>query len=150
VAAIALRSSAIIGRSVQDVWAFLSNPENEPRWHTDILEVKSASDPDSGVGTRWVLGATYLVIVQFMGRNEYEIEITGLEENRRVEITTQTGPMKPTATYLLEPADGGTRFLRHVDVPLSGPMRVLGPLMRRSMQKRNDRFVQNLKDLLEG
>jgi hypothetical protein len=29
-------------------------------------------------------------------------------------------------------------------------MRLLGPLMRRDLRKRNARFVRNLKDLLEG
>lgn len=149
VAKITAESSAIIGRSVQDVWAFVSDPRNEPKWHTDILEIRSASDPAGGSPTSWVLGDTWLVTVQFMGRKEGAVEITGLEANRRFEITTRTGPMKPIATYLFEPADGETRFTRRVEMPLDGPMRILGPVMRREMQKRNARFVQNLKGLLE-
>jgi hypothetical protein len=34
-------------------------------------------------------------------------------------------------------------------MPLHGPMRILAPLMRRDLEKRNARFVQNLKALLE-
>jgi carbon monoxide dehydrogenase subunit G len=146
---ITAESSAIIGRSLEDVWAFVSDPRNEPRWHTDILEIKSASDPAGGPPTNWVHGATLLVTVQFMGRREYEVEITGLEASRRLQFTTRTGPVKPISTYLLESADGQTRFTRHVDLPLHGPMRILAPLMRRDVEKRNARFVENLKALLE-
>ena len=131
------------------MWAFVSDPRNEPKWHTDILEIKSEADPSSGPPSSWVLGSTWLVTVQFMGRRDYVVEITGLEPNRRLEITTKTGAMKPIATYLFEPANGGTRFTRHVDLPLQGPLRIMKPLMRRNAQKRNANFVQNLKDLLE-
>jgi hypothetical protein len=148
-AKITAESSAIIGRSVQDVWAFVSHPMNEPKWHTDILEIRSASDSAGGPPTNWIDGTTLLVTVQFMGRREYEVEITGLEANRRLQFTTRTGPLKPVSTYLLESADDGTRFTRHVDMPLHGPMRIFGPLMRRDLEKRNARFVQNLKALLE-
>jgi hypothetical protein len=37
-------------------------------------------------------GGTWLVTVQFIGRKEYEVEITGLETNRRLQFTTRTGP----------------------------------------------------------
>jgi hypothetical protein len=146
---ISVESSAVIERSVQDVWAFVSDPRNEPKWHTDILKIKSDADTSGGSGSTWVLGSTWIVSVQFMGRREYLVQITGLEPNRRLEITTKTGPMRPIATYLFEPADGGTRFTRHVDIPLQGPFRIMKPLMGRGARKRNARFVQNLKNLLE-
>ncbi len=146
---ITAESSASIERPVQDVWAFVSNPSNEPRWHTDIVDIKSAGDPAGHSPESWAVGATWLVTVQFMGRRQYEVEITAVEPMRRIEITTKTGPMKPIASYEFQGADGHTRFTRRVDMPLSGPMRLLAPLMRGDLRKRNARFVQNLKELLE-
>jgi hypothetical protein len=58
--------------------------------------------------------------------------------------------MRPVTTYRLEPADLATRFTRTVEMPLDGPMRLLAPLMRRNMQARNRRFVENLKRLVEA
>jgi uncharacterized protein YndB with AHSA1/START domain len=144
-----VENTAIIERPIGDVWAFASDARNEPRWHTDILEVRSASGPDGGPYTIWRLGDTLLVTVQFMGRNDYEVEVTGLEEGRRLELTTRTGPMRPTATYHFEPEDGSTRFTRTVEMPFRGPMRLMAPLIRRNLKKRNARFVDNLKSLLE-
>ena len=146
---ISAESSAIIDRPVAEVWSFVRDPRNETKWHTDILEVTSAADPASGPGEEWVVGKTLLVTVQFMGRKSYEVEITRMEDNQLLEITTMTGPMKPVATYRFEPSNGGTRFTRHVDIPVQGMMRVLVPLMRRTARKRNEQFVENLKSLLE-
>jgi uncharacterized protein YndB with AHSA1/START domain len=149
-ATISAESSTIIDRPLEDVWAFVSDPRNEPKWHTDILEIKSAADQAGGPGKDWVLGERLLVTVQFMGPKQYEVEVTAKEANQRLEITTRTGPIKPVATYLFERSSEGTRFTRHVDIPLEGSVRLLQPLMRRNTQKRNARFVQNLKRLLEG
>jgi uncharacterized protein YndB with AHSA1/START domain len=146
---ISAESAVVLSRPVEEVWAFVSDPRNEPKWHTDILAIKSEADPSSGPEGSWDLGSTWLVTVQFMGRRDYVVQITGLEPNRRVEITTKTGPMKPVATYLFEPANGGTRFTRHVDLPVQGPLRIMKGLIRKNLQKRNATFVQNLKDLLE-
>lgn len=107
---ISVHSSAVIDRPVQDVWAYVADPGNEPTWHTDILEIKPEADPSAELPSRWDLGSRWLVTVQFMGRKQYVVEITGLEPNHRLEITTQTGPMRPVATYRFEPADDGTRF----------------------------------------
>ena len=146
---ISAESSAVIARPIQEVWAFVSDPRNEPKWHTAILEIRPEADPSSGPPSSWELGSTWLVTVQFMGRREYVVEITGLEPYRRLEITTKTGPMRPIVTYLFEPANGGTRFTRHLDLPVQGSFRIMQPLMRRNAKKRNADFVQNLKDLLE-
>lgn len=146
---IALASNATIKRPIEHVWEFVSNPRNEPRWHTDILAIRTATDPSSEPDISWSRGSRWVVTVQFMGRRDYEIEITDVQPNQRIEISTMTGPMRPTASYKFESVDGGTRFTRSVVMPLSGPMRLAAPLMRRSMQKRNDGFVANLKHLLE-
>lgn len=141
-------SSDTIPQPTDDVWSFVSNPANEPRWHTDILQVRPAHDPSGALPARWTLGSVWLVTVQFMGRRDYEVEITDVVPNERIEFTTKTGPMRPITRYLFEPSDGGTRFTRQVTMPLKGPMRALAPLLRRDLDKRNARFVQNLKGLL--
>ncbi|MPZ60847.1 MAG: hypothetical protein GEU93_06040 [Propionibacteriales bacterium] len=143
--AISVEASTVIARPVEEVFAFASDQANEPTWHTDILEIRPApgSDVGRGLGSRWI------VMVSFMGRNEYEVEVTGFQPNRLVEITTKSGPLRPTTTYRLEPAGGGTRFRRHVDIPLYGMFRLMRPLIAPSAGRRNARFVENLKALLE-
>lgn len=76
-------------------------------------------------------------------------QLRELEPNRRIEITTIEGPLRPATTYWFEPVDDRTRFSSHVDIPLRGPVRLLEPLLRRLASRRNARFTENVKAILE-
>ncbi|MGH2738960.1 MAG: SRPBCC family protein, partial [Actinomycetota bacterium] len=77
-------------------------------------------------------------------------KVTGWEPNRREVIEVTSKPFSPTLTYLFEPADGGTKFTRQIDVEAGGFFKIVMPLMRRMMRKQNAQFLQNLKKVLEG
>ena len=141
----------LIERPVDEVFAFVSNPHNEPRWHTDILQVRPMSSSTEGeLPDSWGQQRTWITTVQFMGRKDYEVEVTAFEPNLRIEFTTRTGPLLPIANCLFEPSDGGTLFTRHVQVPLQGAYRLMKPFMKRDAPKRQDKFVQNLKGILDS
>ena len=140
---ISAEHTVVINRPVEDVFAFVADQTNEPKWHTDVLEVRPTAPLK--------LGGTLTWVIKFMGRNEYEMEVTGFEPHRHIELTTREGPLKPTVTHRFEPADGGTRYTRHVDMPLKGMIRIVGPIMvaTGAARKRQVRFAENLKNLLE-
>lgn len=138
-------ASTVIDQPIQDVFAFASDQQNEPGWHTDVLAIRPAP-ASAGAGG---LGSTWLVTVGFFGRNEYEVEVTRFEPDRLVEITTRSGPLRPTTTHAFEPAELGTRFFRRVEIPLEGKSRILKPLLARVARRRNARFVEDLKNALE-
>lgn len=132
-----------IDRSVEDVFDFVTDQANEPKWHTDVLEVSPEAPLE--------LGSTVTWLVKFMGQNEYISEVTAFEHRRRIELTAREGPLKPILTHAFVPVNGGTRYTRHVEIPLRGKFRLLGPVMKatRAADKRNARFAENLKRLLE-
>ena len=145
-------AKTLIERPVADVFSFVTDPNNEPRWHTDIVEVRrgleadTASTPESS----YHQGGLWIWTARFMGRQaEGEVEVTVFEPNRRIEFTTRTGPVLPVATCLLEPADGGTIFIRRVEIPLQGGYRLAKPLIQRKAIKGQQRYVTNLKSILE-
>lgn len=142
----------LIGRPLEDVFSFASNPNNEPRWHTDILAVRPAAGSPAGgeMPHSWTRGSMWNVTVQFMGRMEGEVEVTAFEPNHRIEFTTRTGRLRPIATCLFEPADRATLVTRHVEIPLHGLSRVMKPMMQRMGTQRQQRFVENLKRILES
>jgi uncharacterized protein YndB with AHSA1/START domain len=146
-------ASVLIERPVEEVFAFASDPHNEPKWHTDIVNVRNrtpGSSADGNLPNSWGQEKTWITTVQFMGRKEYEVEVTAFELNHRIEFTTRTGPLLPIATCLFKPSNGGTLFTRHTEVPLKGLYRLLQPLMKWDGPRRQERFVQNLKRILEG
>jgi uncharacterized protein YndB with AHSA1/START domain len=132
-----------IDRPVEEVFDFVADQANEPKWHTDVLEVNPQ--------VRLQLGSAVTWLVKFMGENQYVSEVTAFEPQHRIQLTAREGPLKPTLTHTFKQVNGGTRYTRNVQIPLEGMFRVVGPVMKASgaAQKRNARFAQNLKNLLE-
>lgn len=140
---ISAKHTVDIDKPTTDVFAYVSDQSNEPKWHTDVLEVRPQGPIE--------LGSTITWLVKFMGKNQYVSKVTAFETPRRIELTTQEGPLKPILTHTFEPVNGATRYTRWVQIPLSGMFRLVGPLMRASgaARRRNARFAENLKQLLE-
>ncbi|MGI8658125.1 MAG: SRPBCC family protein [Candidatus Limnocylindria bacterium] len=138
--------SVEIDRPIEDVFAFVADQSNEPKWHTDVVEVVRPG-PDQPIQ----LGSSVVWVIDFMGRSEYEAEVTVFEPNRCIELTARRGPLKPILTHRFERAGSGTRYTRHIDIPPSGVFRVLEPILRAAgvARKRQIRFAENLKTVLE-
>ena len=136
--------STTINRSVAEVFAYVSDVSHEPAWHTDVLEARQTSEGPIGIGT------TFLIRVKpSMGVSEGVAEVIGFEPNRRQVMRGEMGRMRPTITDLCEPADGGTKFTRRIQIEVSGLMGLMLPLMGPMIGKRNAGFVANLKQVLE-
>ena len=133
-----------IERPVEEVFTYVTNTANDPAWHTDILEAHKTSEGPIGSGTTW-----HLRFKPAMGVSEGDTEVMTFEPNRMEVMRGVVGPMQPTLTYLFEPADGGTRFTRRIQIKVSGIMRLMEPLMRLMTPKGNTRFLANLKRVLE-
>ena len=58
--------------------------------------------------------------------------------------------MRPTVTLRFEPASGGTRFTREVQIRPSGIGRPFAPIFVRAVNGRSAGFVENARRALEG
>jgi uncharacterized protein YndB with AHSA1/START domain len=141
---IRIESSETIDRPVEEVFAFVTDSTNDPRWHKDAVEATKTSAGPIG------LGSTFTVIIKFMGRKQAHWKVTGWEPNRREVIEVTAKPFSPTLTYLFEPAGGGTRFTRRVEIAPTGFFKFMQPMVRSMAGKRNGQFVRHLKDVLES
>jgi uncharacterized protein YndB with AHSA1/START domain len=136
--------SITINRPVAEVFAYVSDVSNEPAWHTDVLEARQTSAGPIGIG------ATFLIRVKpSMGVSEGVTEVIGFEPDRRQVMRGEMGSMRPTITDLFEPADGGTKFTRRIQIEASGLMRLMLPLMRPMTGRMHTGFLANLKRVLE-
>jgi len=139
------RSDSItIDRPVDEVWAYVTDVTNDPAWHTDILEATKTSEGPIGTGTVW-----HARFKPAMGISEGDMRVVTFEPDRRQVMKGDIGPMHPTLTYLLEPSDGGTTFTRHVQISVSGWMKIMSPMMGMMLSKQNKGFLANLKRVLE-
>ena len=135
-----------VERPVDEVFAFVADMENEPRWHTDILGAERLTEGDVREGTNYR--------VQFrpqpMSPPEATVEIVKFEPGRRIVSRSDMGNMKPELTHVFEEANGGTRVTRRIQIETSGLMTLMSPVMKVMVRRRNVQFLDNLKRLLEG
>ena|SRR5437763_3906317 len=133
----------VIARPPAEVYAFLADRENDARWRSGVLDMKLVSG--SGVGARYAQG------VKGPGgrRIPADIEVTALEPERRVAFQTVAGPVRPSGSYELSPADGGTRVRFDLDAQLSGVKRLMAPMVQKTMKSEVGQ-LESLKRTLEG
>ena len=132
-----------INRPVKEVFDFVADPSNEPAWHFDVKEVFR---PKEGP---YKLGETFQWVVKFGGSKTYSLEVTALEPNRFIEITTREGSVLPVLTHTFQQDGDGTRYTRRVRFETRGLLRVMAPVMK-LMNNPNTKWAENLKELLES
>ncbi len=152
--------SVVIKRPVEEVFAFVENPKNEPIWRHSMREVEvetaggAKADVVAGSDGGIVPGATGRESGKSLGRSfESTWEITEYEPNHRVAFRSTSGPAEYEGVWSYESVDGGTRLTittrwEIVDRESFGKMsdRVWDKLYRKSL----DGDLQTLKRLLEA
>jgi uncharacterized protein YndB with AHSA1/START domain len=140
-----LELSIVINRPVDEVFAFVSNPENYPKWVASSSELKITSAEPIGVGT------TYRSVITVMGRRiESEIERTEYEPNRSFAETTRSGPVPVDNRVTFEPVAGGTRITLTSVAEPGGFFKIAEPLLVRVVKRQFEADYANLKDLMES
>ena len=139
---ITVENSVEVDRPTEEVFAFVSDPTNDPKWHSDILEASKITEGPIAVGSRfrWLL--------KFMGKKEAEVEVTAYQPSSSAQLKMTKGPVHPTVTYRFEPTATGTRFTRHIDLEPEGFFKIMAPMMKSMIRKGNAKFVENLKQAL--
>ena len=135
-------NEVVIARSVNDVFSFLADAENDVKWRKGIVEI--ARTGGQGVGT------TYRQIVAGPGGRhvDADVEITEFEPNERIAFRTTKGPVRPTGSYELRPNGVGTELTFRLAANLGGLKKLMGPMVKKSMASEVAALVE-LKRVLE-
>jgi uncharacterized membrane protein len=137
--------SITINRPIEEVFAFLSDGENGPRWRSDKIDVKH----ESGSG----VGAVYRQTVPGPGgrRVKADYEITVHQPPTRSEFKAIAGPVRPTGSYVLEQAGADkTKLTFSLDAQLGFVKRLLmGGAVQKSMDAEMA-GLDRLKTVLEA
>ena len=134
--------SVVIDRPLPEVFAFVADKENDPRWRPGVAEISKAS----GEGR----GAVYQQTVKGPGGKpvDADFEITELDPNKRIAFRTIAGPVRPEGSFEFAEADGGTRVTFSLRAELSGLKRLMTPMVTKTMRHELD-ALDNLKRELE-
>jgi len=133
-----------IDRPVSEVFGFVAESSNEPRWDVDVQEVvRPAQGPLSA-------GTTYEWVLKFLGTKRIVGEVTAFEPHRLIELTTREGEILPKITHTFEADGDRTIYTRRIGFETSGLLKLLEPLLKLMPKDPNARTAENLKLVLEG
>jgi Polyketide cyclase / dehydrase and lipid transport len=128
------QNTVTIRRAVEDVFTFLADFENIPKWNYAIVETKKTSPGAVGVGT------TYRQIRSIPDRSEEGFKVTAFD----------IGPFIATISYLLTPIGDETRLTNAVDLkPSSAVLRLFAPLAVSRVKASVAANLERLKQVLE-
>jgi uncharacterized protein YndB with AHSA1/START domain len=137
--------STVIERSVEDVFAYVSDQTNAVHWQAGLVEVRRLTDGPIGVGTR------HTIVRTFMGRRlAVENEYIAFEPGRRIAFRTTSGPMPLEASYLVEAVADGTRVTSTIAMEASGFVSLAEPLIAAGLRREMDAAFRELKRVLEA
>jgi uncharacterized protein YndB with AHSA1/START domain len=132
-----------INRPPADVFAYLSDLENLPRWNYAINQTRRTSGGPVGVGSRYRQTRTLPT------RSEETLEVTEFEPDRTLSIRGPLGPFHTEVTYLLAPTENGTALTNTMYLRPSGPLRLVAPLAASSIKSAVAANLDTLKQILE-
>lgn len=138
-------TSVEIERPADEVFAFVAEFTNNPRWQRGMRSCRWTSDPPHGVG------ATYEQQARFLGKDvRNTFRITAHDPGRRVSFESTGGSFPIAVTRTVEPlGEGRSRFTEDVRGDARGFYRVAEPLLQLLVRASIKRDFPRLKALLE-
>ena len=120
--------SITVPRPIDEVFAFLAEGENDPRWRSGVLDIERVEG--EGVGARYRQG-----VKGPMGRRvAADYEVTEYAPPRVLAFRATAGPVRPEGRYELELVGDGTRVRFALQCSPSGFARVMTPMVARTMR----------------
>jgi carbon monoxide dehydrogenase subunit G len=132
-----------IERSPRDVFEFISDLENVPKWNYAIVETRKASEGPVAVGT------TYRQVRSLPNRSEETLQVTEFQPDRRFAFEGGLGPFEGTLTYEVEEIGGRTRLTNDADLQPRGIAKLAAPIAANRVRGAVAENLGALKQLLE-
>lgn len=136
--------SVVINRPVEEVFAFFTDPSNDPKWRTHLKEI--SADGPVAAGSR-----VHQVIKGPGGRGiPADIEVTAYEPSTRYAFRVIAGPVRPAGEFRLAAEHGSTTVSLSLAAELTGLKKLV---MSRSVQRAMDGETHSLdraKAVIEG
>ena len=142
-----VEESISIGRPAEDVFAYVTDPANDPVWQSGVVESELIGGGESRVGSR------IRVVRRFLGRRmEFVGEVTRWEPPNRAEVKSVEGPFRFDGSYQCEPEDGGCRLTVAGELGSFGGFfgKLADPVVTQMGVRQLRADLENLKDILES
>ena len=136
--------SVDIARAPADVFAFLDEPSNAPRWMGLCTRLEQTSPAPKDVGT-----TMHYRHNQGSGGGEMDGVVTQYEAGRRLEMTFIDKMFEIVVAFVVEPSGTGATVTYVTDVtPVGLLAKMMTPMIRTAMPQQMAKDVAKLKELL--
>ena len=136
--------STQICRSLNQVFSFVTAPENDFQWQYGTFASARISQGIIDTGT------FFRSIGHLMGRRNLSIfEVTEFERNKKYGFKSISGPLDSETTYTFEIANGCTKIDISVQVNVINFVQVEEGILEKGMKEQLQENLGMLKDLLE-
>jgi hypothetical protein len=133
-----------VERAIEEVFVYVSDPLNFPRWNSAVRAVRMISGPRGDVG------ATYSIERELPGGPAAnELTIVASERPSEFAMRTISGPTPFIYRYRFTPDDRATVVRLHGQADLGGVGDLLAPLARRVIRRGVDDNLATLKTILD-
>jgi uncharacterized membrane protein len=133
-------NTLMIERPVNEVFDFISDFENMPKWNYYVVDVQNINEEPPQKGT------TYN---QVRKTDRQRFKITEFEQNRRVSIQTIPPTEDLKMRFIFVPIESGTMLIDEWKVG-NGTFSPINWLAKRKMKSAVAENLQKLKELLEA
>jgi carbon monoxide dehydrogenase subunit G len=132
-----------IDRPREEVFAFLSDLENLPRWNYAIQQTRKVTPGPLAVGTR------YHQVRTVPTRQEESLEVVDLEHGRRLIVEGTLSMLPARLEYDLVPQGGGTVVTNTVELDVPPPLVLVSLVATRRIKPAVAENLAVLKTILE-
>ena len=140
-----LESKIYINRSTKDVFDYINEPGNSPKYQTGTKSAALVTDGPVGVGSTWKM------TVSLLGRElESQLQIMEWQPHSLTRFKSISGPIPFEMTARVEPQDSGTLLTFSGQVEFGGFFKLAEGLAAKQLQNQMDADNQTLKKLLES
>ncbi len=140
-----LEFGILIDRPVSQVYSFLTNPLNLPRWQANVKEIKALSPGTPGVGS------AYGVASEMLGRRiEGKMEIVALEADKAFAFKIAAGPMQLKIDASFKTVGTGTKLAIHAQGEPGGLFKIAEGALTGQVRAQMEANLARLKSVLES
>ena len=130
-----------INRPPADVFSYISNFENNPKWQSGMVEAWFTTEPPL------CKGSMYSQVARFLGRRiESTFEVIDYQPGRLIKATTIKSTFPITFTRIVEPENGGSRVTAVVTGDASGLFKAAETLVPKRVRASIDKDKKKLKN----
>jgi len=132
-----------VQRPVKDVFAFVLEGTNNPRWRSGVLDIERVKGSPSGVGAAYTQG-----MKGPGGRISADYEIVELTANAFIKFQVTAGPARPTGSYTFQAKGESTTVTFVLDFQPKGLARLMNGMIENQMRA-EIAALSKLKECLE-